>query len=66
MHGLSALTLNEVSGAAAPVTPHTHLLGDPCLAHVLSFDMSFVQSSSAAERQICDGGSCEWLLSRRE
>ena len=47
---LDALTLNEVSGAAAPVTPHTHLLGDPCLAHVLPFDMSSVQSSSAAER----------------
>ena len=30
---LDALTLNEVSGAAAPVTPHTHLLGDPCPAH---------------------------------
>ena len=47
---LDALTLNEVSGAAAPVTPHTHLLGDPCLAHVLPFHMSSVQSSSAAER----------------
>ena len=47
---LDALTLNEVSDAVAPVTLHTHLLGDPCLAHVLPFDMSSVQSSSAAER----------------
>ena len=47
---LDASTLNEVPGSAAPVTPHTHLLGDPCLAHVLPFEMSSVQSSSAAER----------------
>ena len=30
---LDALTLNEVSGAAVPVTLHTHLPGDPCPAH---------------------------------
>ena len=30
---LDSLTLNEVSGAAVPVTLHAHLLGDPCLAH---------------------------------
>ena len=38
------------AGAAALVTPHTHLPGDPCLAHVLPSDMSSVQSSFEAER----------------
>ena len=30
---LEVLTLNEVSGAAVPVTLHTHPPGDPCPAH---------------------------------
>ena len=35
---------------AVPATPHTHLPGDPCLAHVLPSGMSSVQPSPAADR----------------
>ena len=35
---LEALTLNVVSGAAVPVTLHTHLPGDPCPAHSIVVD----------------------------
>ena len=33
-----AMTLNEVSGAAVLVTPHTHSPGEPSLAHSLMDD----------------------------
>ena len=33
-----ALTLNDVSGAAVPVTPPTYPLGDPSLAHFAAGD----------------------------